>query len=83
MVANIESSWSALPRGVIVIDLLSGKILWEFYMGCSPFNTKIIDIDKDGKKEIIVSGWSPHNGVHANGTDDDHSYIIVLNKNGE
>lgn len=83
IIAGIESAWSALPRGIIAISPSSGKILWEFYMGCSPVMFKIMDINRDGKKEIIISGRGTHNGVYANGTDDEHSYIIVLNNKGE
>jgi len=79
----IESAWSALPRGVLAISPSSGKVLWKYYMGCSPVSIKAVDIERDGKKEIIVSGRGTHNGVFANETDDEHSYIIVLNYEGE
>jgi len=82
LILPFESAWSALPRGVLALST-SGKVLWIYSMGCSPVSVKAVDIDRDGKKEIIISGRGTHNGVFANETDDEHSYIIVLNYRGE
>ncbi len=83
MIGLVDSGFSALPRGVVVFNVSSAKLLWGYYMGCMPNSAKTIDFDKDGRKEIVISGWSPHNGVVANGTDDDHSYIILVDHEGK
>jgi signal transduction histidine kinase len=83
MIVYITTAWEGLPRGVIAYNVNSRKKLWEFYCGCMPWDIKIVDLNKDGKKEIILSGWGSHNNVSINGTDDDHSYIIVLDHEGK
>lgn len=83
MIIVVYTGWNKLPRGVIAYNILSGRMLWEYNCGCSPLRIEILDIDGDGSKETILSGWGSHNNVSANGTDDDHSYLIVLDSRGQ
>jgi len=78
MILVLYTGWNKLPRGVIAYNILSGRMLWEYNCGCSPLRIEILDIDGDGRKETVLSGWGSHNNVSTNGTDDDHSYLIVL-----
>jgi len=83
MILVLNTTYKLNPRRINVYDIKNQHKLWEYLLGCTPWMTKIVDVNKDGKKEIILSGWSPHNGISANGTDDDHSYIILLNYEGK
>jgi len=83
MILVLYTGWNKLPRGVIAYNILSGRKLWEYNCGCSPLGIEILDIDGDGCQETILSGWGSHNNVSANGTDDDHSYLIVLDCRGK
>lgn len=82
MVMAILSRFSGLPRAIAVWDIVKGRLRWKFLMGCMPDIFEVVDINQDGLKEIVVMGRAPHNGVSANGTDDDHSYIITLDNQG-
>lgn len=83
MITSILSTFSGAPRAIAAWDLAKAELKWSFHMGCMPDIFEITDINQDGKKEIIVMGRAPHNGVSANGTDDDHSYIFTLNHQGQ
>ncbi len=82
IITSIGSTFSGAPRAIAAWDGDKGDLLWSFPMGCGPDIFEILDIDQDGNKEIIVMGRAPHNGVSANGTDDDHSYIFALDSKG-
>ncbi|MCX7974386.1 MAG: ATP-binding protein [Candidatus Aminicenantes bacterium] len=82
IITAIMSTFSGAPRAIKVWDMEKEKLLWAFLMGCAPDIFEVIDINNDGKKEIVVMGRAPHNGVAANGTDDDHSYIFTLDNQG-
>ncbi len=83
MVTPVISSYSAAPRGIAVWDMEKKELLWQFPMGCMPDIVQVMDTDQDGFKEILVGGRAPHNGVYANGTDDDHSYVFTLDNKGQ
>ncbi|MCP5106611.1 MAG: VCBS repeat-containing protein, partial [bacterium] len=70
------------PRGVVCFEPGSGKLLWEYYMGTMVDIMEIVDLDGDGKKEIVISTHGINNGARKNGTDDAHSYVIVLDHHG-
>jgi signal transduction histidine kinase len=79
---SISGEFMGLPRGIAVHDLETGRKKWDFLFGPILFKTKIIDFDRDGRKEILFSAWAPHNGYTYNGMNDDTSYIGVLRSDG-
>jgi two-component sensor histidine kinase len=85
---RLEAIWSmsgeflGLPRGIAVHDIATGKKKWDFLFGATFSGAKIVDLDGDGKKEIVFSAWAPHNGYAYNGMNDDTSYIGALNCRG-
>ncbi|MBM3297908.1 MAG: hypothetical protein FJY83_09975, partial [Candidatus Aminicenantes bacterium] len=85
LVATFKDFWNQRLlgcHGIVAYDVRSGRRLWEYALGTQPLTKRVADVDGDGRKEIVVCGWGAHNGMSANGTDDDHSYIIVLDSGG-
>ncbi len=83
LIILIESSFSGAERGLAVLDLEKKELLWYFAMGCMPMTAHMVDVNKDGYQEIVVNARAPHNGVVANGTDDDHSYLFLFDHRGQ
>jgi len=79
LISFMTTTFWLYPRGVLVTDLEDGSTIWRFDTGCFiGSDYYIVDFDGDGRKELIFSGDAPANGAYANGTDDYHSYLIVL-----
>lgn len=83
MIGLYGTGWWARPRGVAAFRLTPPGLLWVYFMGGDPLSLEVEDIDDDGKKEIFIATFAPHNGVVANDTDDDHSYLISLDYRGK
>lgn len=82
MLIILYSFYIHSPRGVVCFDPETGKLLWEYDMGAIVQHIDIKDIEGDGNKEIIISTNALNNGAVLNGTDDAHSYVIVLDHQG-
>lgn len=82
MLILLHSFYIHSPRGVVCFNPETGKLLWEYDMGASVQHIEIKDLEGDGKKEIIISTHAINNGAVLNGTDDAHSYVIVLDHKG-
>ena len=68
------------PRGIFLYDAKTLKLLRKYEFGPLVTDQPIIrDFNGDGKDEILIFTSSPANGNRANGTDDRHSYIFMLN----
>jgi signal transduction histidine kinase len=83
LLVPIFGGFSLRPRGVFAMDLLSGKILWEFRVASAPYKIVLVDLNSDGYDEIVVLTWAPCNGVKYNGFDDCSSRVFVLSKTGK
>lgn len=84
LLCYLYSQRSLKPRGIFVYDIETGKQLWFCPYGA--VNSKpptVVDVNDDGEEEILVSTFSPNNGVIANGIDDAHSYVLSISKEGE
>jgi signal transduction histidine kinase len=79
---KLNSGFDRAKRGLMAIDLTTGKQAWNFLLGDQVLNPLIEDIDNDGRQEIVFGGYAPSNGVYYNGTGDDSSYVFVLNSDG-
>jgi signal transduction histidine kinase len=82
MLSILVTFYNRYPRGVVCIGPGPGKLLWQYYCGTLINMLETIDLDGDGKKEIILSTGAINNGAVMNGTDDAHSYVIVLDYKG-
>jgi len=83
MIADLRTGFEKSPRGIVAYDLAERKLLWDFPTGCYPHQLAVADLDGDGSRpEIIFSGWAPHNDYAANGTNDDTSYLLILDAEG-
>lgn len=82
MLIILRSYYIHSPRCVVCFESETGKLLWEYDMGTSVQDMEIADLDGDGKKEIVLSTHAINNGARMNGTDDAHSYVIVLDHRG-
>ena len=74
-----NESWARTPRGVFVFDGRSFKEKNKYLVGPALFIPQIIDLDNDGYKEIFIPTHTANNSNEANGTDDKHSYLFMLN----
>jgi hypothetical protein len=84
ILASVTSTWSKQPRGLCCFDLESTDLNWFFET--APFVTEIetIDLDGDGKLEIVMGSNSPGNGNELpDGTDDAHAYVYVVSAAGK
>ncbi|MFQ6091410.1 MAG: ATP-binding protein [bacterium] len=83
IIVAVRAGRDLQPRGIYAYDVKSGKEVWRYKTG--PHIEKIFlrDLDGDDTSEIIASSYAPANGSEANNTDDSHSYLIVLSKDGD
>jgi signal transduction histidine kinase len=81
-VVVIRGGYDLKPRGVFALDWKTGKLLWKFLCGPNPIQILLKDIDRDGKTEILCATHAVGNGNIANGTDDFHTYVFLLNSDG-
>ncbi len=59
--------------------LTTGAVLWSFPIAPWPYLDGFLDIDGDGKLELLFGTYSPNNGVYLNGmTDVGEGYVLLL-----
>lgn len=83
LVVLLNSDDPGNPRGVACFDPVSGKKQWEYYSGTRVEKALFFDLDRDGKKEIVLTSFAANNEVEFNRTSDRFSYVIVLDHNGK
>lgn len=74
------------PRGVFALEVGTGEVLWEYFVGPQLrfHRIEVLDLDGDQNSEIIFVGGAVNN-IHDrdyNGTRDDRSMLFVLNDDG-
>lgn len=84
LICSVRTGFDLYPRGVFVYDYTNNRELWHYWMGAVPHYAApfLGDIDNDQKKEIVLGTDAVSNGAVLNGTDDEHSWVIVLGLDG-
>ncbi|MCK5149170.1 GHKL domain-containing protein [bacterium] len=78
----IRTGFDLYPRGLWMVDGKNYTVLWRFQTGCKVFNVLSEDLNMDGQPEFVLTASAVNNGASANGTDDKHSYILILDHEG-
>lgn len=71
-------------RGIVCFDFDGdGQVLWSRRIGPTVTSINTLDVDGDGKLDVLVGTSAPGNGVTADdGTDDNHSYVLAFKSDG-
>ena len=85
LVLRVHTGYEYQPRGIWVFDYLTGNEIWNYPTGPTIDKVILVDLDGDNSKEILLSTNAPDNGdsLNINGTNDSHSYLIILNNKGQ
>jgi len=83
LVFTVNSGFDLQPRGIWVYDIRNNHKLWHYWIGGSPRSLNVVDVDKDGEDEIVISTTAVSNGSIVNRISDSKSYIIVFTKRGK
>lgn len=80
----VQANYDAFPRGLWAIDLYNSKIFWSYQTGPTVKPPLVVaDLNHDGKPEILFGSSAKDNGNRTHHTDDKHSYLFMLNANGQ
>ncbi len=73
------------PRGVFAYSLETGEEAWRYETGPGPYtnSAQLVDLDGDGRSEVLFTMPASANGRRAGATDDHHAYVMALRGNGE
>ncbi|MBN2201103.1 GHKL domain-containing protein [bacterium] len=87
LLINVQTTYGYQPRAIRCLDIRNRKWLWEYRMGTVSTPIRLLDVDEDGRREILFGSSSPCNapdgpGGVVNGTDDRHTYLTVLDSLG-
>ena len=82
---EVRTTYAYQPRGIYAYDFFHRKFAWKYRCGFQPETSQLIDINGDGKREILIGSNSPENcdGIIVNGSDDLHLYLTVLDSLGD
>jgi signal transduction histidine kinase len=69
-------------RAVYAMDYKRQKLYWTFSHGPYLINTRIVDLNRDGSDEILLSSYASNNGVSGQSSKDDSSYVFLLGSDG-
>jgi len=81
-VITLQTGYQIAPRCVRVYDMTSGLLKWEFATADQASAVAIGDVTGDGKAELFVTGFAPHNGASTNGMTDAAAYVTALSCSG-
>ncbi len=77
----LNSGYAKLPRCLCLYDLHRRKIVKRFDHHMGPTNFVVVDLDNDGKKEIVASSTATNNFEKTVSLSDFYAWFVVLNSN--
>lgn len=82
---NYGGDTNVPQRALCCFDFQTGSNEWRYPVGPRIEQVELVDLDGDGRKEIVCGTASPHNGYRGlDGQDDDsHSYVFAFSSRGE
>ena len=84
LLATVGTGYELKPRGLYCFDYETGDLLWRHDTG--PYLTEVetIDLDHDGRLEVVAGSNAVDNGNRADdSTDDGHSYVYAFSSEGK
>jgi signal transduction histidine kinase len=84
LLMHVSTSLNYQPRALFAFDLIRDSILWWHDFGAAIGHIQIADYTGDRSDEILMGSyaWSNGAGEIVNGTNDDRSYAIMLDRQG-
>jgi signal transduction histidine kinase len=84
LVCRAWDGFTTNPRGLVVYDLASRKIKWQYLTTTHIATLLFDDFDRDGKKEFILGNIAFKNSRESlNGIDDENGWLVVLDRFGK
>ena len=72
------------PREVLFWNLEDGQVEWRLPTGATPTGgSTVVDIDGDGRQELLLGLEAPGNGAEAGSWNDGHCYVIAVDVQGD
>lgn len=78
LILRLNAGYDLFPRGVLVIDLESLKIVQEIYTAGKVNEIHFTDLDSDGFPDVLISTRAPSNGARIGVWDDSKSVLIGI-----
>lgn len=82
MLVTMLTGWSH-GRGLACFDAETGSLLWEQRTAANPLGIMPVDLDGDGKDEVLLGSAAVGNRISRDdGTDDGHCYLSAISHTG-
>ncbi len=83
LLAQIGTPWTNAIRGLYCFDFEKAELRWSHLTGPYVHEATPVDLDGDGRQEILLGSYAVANGHSADdGTDDSHSYLYAFASDG-
>jgi signal transduction histidine kinase len=79
LVLRVLNGFSLMPRGLLLIDPLTGTEIWRYWCAAGPDNVHIIYANDDSIPEIVFETSGPGNGAVWEDTNDSTCYVGAVN----
>ncbi len=84
LLALVNTGFQLKPRGLFCFDLRSSKLVWQHPTGPHLVGLEWLDLNHDGRQELICGSQAAANGNQAaDGTSDEFSYLFAFDARGE
>ncbi|MBI2928561.1 MAG: serine/threonine protein kinase [Verrucomicrobia bacterium] len=84
LLATIGTGYNLKPRALCCFDFERQSLLWQYPIAPSPQGLRCLDLNEDGRLEVVFGTYAVGNGNAENdGTDDSHSYLYGITHDGK